>query len=746
MAIANSARTPVKLKMRGDLTANMQQYQGVEFWVVKEPLGQKYYQFPPHVYFLLTQLDGKRSVEDIIEAYHNEYSPKRIDRDQLQQLFQRFHRDGLVISDLPGQGPELLTRGTKSNRMELFSKISNVLAVRFRGVDPDRLLDRMNPYTSWLFTKTAGALFLALGLVALFSVLANWTEFQSRLPGFQAFFDWRKWYLFAGVLAFTKICHEFGHGLSCKKFGGECHEIGFMLLVMTPCLYCNVSDSWRLPSKWQRAAIGAAGMYVEVILATFATFVWWFVEPGIIQEICLQIMLVSSISTILFNGNPLLRFDGYYIMSDLLEIPNLHQKSNTALNTLLGRHWLGIQMPDDPLLPRNRMAAFAAFTVAAFLYRFFVLFSILMFLTRWLEPYGLETIGQGIAWFSLLGMVGWPSYKLYRFMSVPGRMMQMKPKRFSIVTAIAVVVIGALFFVPFPSSLNCRVIVVPTDLESVYAQEGGVVRELFVKDGDQVEVDQPIASIQSLTLEYALAEKENELNELERKRDSTLRVVALSATSSQYVNELAAINKEIAKVKELVGLLQRQLEKLKILSPIKGTVVSTPLQNEFPGKFETPLLDPQPILSGNLEGVMVARGQRLCEVANFENWEAIILLTERQKDFTRIDQNVRFKLHAFPGETIETKISSIGVADRIVQRAAKNETADNLQARVRIPDLVSELVSKTDQESVQYIAKAPIDRDSLPLQIGLDGQCRIKMPNRSLAQRLWWWFSENFGT
>ena len=138
--------------------------------------------------------------------------------------------------------------------------------------------------------------------------------------------------MFAGVLAVTKMLHEFGHGLSCKRLGGECHEIGFMLLVLTPCLYCNVSDSWRLPNKWHRAAIGAAGMYVEIILATIATFVWWYVEPGWIQDLCLQIMLVSSVSTILFNGNPLLRFDGYYILSDLLEIPKYVSKVDQSVD------------------------------------------------------------------------------------------------------------------------------------------------------------------------------------------------------------------------------------------------------------------------------------------------------------------------------------------------------------------------------------------------------------------------------
>ncbi|MEQ1902963.1 MAG: hypothetical protein ABL888_02100 [Pirellulaceae bacterium] len=746
VAPVSAAQTPVRLKMRGDLSADRQRYQGVEYWVIKEPIGQKYYQFPPHVYFLLQQLDGSRTVEQIIDRYHDEFAPKRIDREQLQQLLQRFHKDGLVISDLPGQGTELLKRGKKNKRMEWFSKLSNILAIRFRGFDPDRLLARMNPYTSWLFTKPTAIIVGVLATIALFSVLSNWAEFNARLPGFDQFFDLKKWYLFAGVLAFTKIFHEFGHGLSCKKFGGECHEIGFMLLVMTPCLYCNVSDSWRLPNKWQRATIGAAGMYIEIILATIATFVWWFAQPGLVQEICLQIMLVSSVSTVLFNGNPLLRFDGYYIISDLLEIPNLHQKSNTALTTLMGRHWLGMQLPDDPLLPRNRMVSFALFTVTAFIYRFVVLFSILMFLTRWLEPYGLESIGQGIAWMSLLGMVGMPTYKLYRFFSVPGRLMQMKPKRFTIGTICILLVLGAIFFVPFPSNLSCRVLVVPKTLEAVYARQSGAVVDLAVTNGQRVEVNQVLARLENLPLKFALTEKQNALEKLTFKRDAALRIGMLGFNGGQSLADVSAFNEEIQKLQKSIDIERRQLAWLEIRSPVAGTVVATPLAGELPGKFETPLEDRQPVVLGFHDGITIRRGERFCEIADLDQWEAIILLTERQVKFTELGQKTRIRLHALPGTTLETEIQTIGVADRLIQRQGRDEDPDALQSKIRVPDLVSELVAKVDQESVQYIAKAPIESKGVALQIGLDGQGRLRLPNRSLAQRLWWWFNENFGS
>ena len=178
------------------------------------------------------------------------------------------HRSGLVLSDSPGQGVQLKKRRDEKKRKELIGAFSNILAFRFKGFDPERLLNFMYPYCSWFFTTTATICSLILAFLALMLVIVQFDVFQARLPSFQSFFAAQNWLLIAGVLGVTKVIHEFGHGLSCKHFGGECHEMGVMFLVLTPCLYCNVSDSWMLPNRWHRAAIGAAGMYVELVIAS----------------------------------------------------------------------------------------------------------------------------------------------------------------------------------------------------------------------------------------------------------------------------------------------------------------------------------------------------------------------------------------------------------------------------------------------------------------------------------------------
>jgi putative peptide zinc metalloprotease protein len=738
-----SSEPPVKLKMRGDLTFDRQNYQGVEYWVVKEPVGQKFYQFPPNVVYLLKLLDGTRSVEQIIDSYHETHAPKRITRNDLQQLLMRFHKDGLVISDASGQGSELLRRGRKSIAMERVTSLSNILAVRYRGFDPEMILNWVIKWTWWLFTPAAVIFFMFAGAIALTSVVVNWAEFQARLPGFDAFFDVRRWYMFAAVLCFSKVLHEFGHGLSCKRLGGECHEIGFMLLVLTPCLYCNVSDSWRLPNKWHRAAIGAAGMYIEVILATIATFVWWFAEPGIVQDICLQFMLISSISTVLFNGNPLLRFDGYYIMSDVLEIPNLQQKSSKALTTLLGRHWLGLEIPDDQLMPTNRPLAFAMFTIAAFCYRWFIMFSILLFLTRWLEPYGLDSLGRGIAAFSIFGMLLWPLYRLYKYMSVPGRMHQVKKKRFSIISIVLLVVLGCLLFIPLPHQILAPVVVVPKSFETVYVQETGLLRDPLIQPGDMVEAGDVLAELENIDLAMALSEAQSELEQKRSERQIALKA-GTAGGGGEYFDMLDSIDSDIVDAQKKINDLQRRVETLKLTSKISGRVLATPYQATA---SDEAVIDPQPLLTGGNESVTAVQGQRFCEVADFSKWYAIVLLTENQLEFAHEGQGVRIKLYAEPGRVIESKIiEEIGVSDRTIGKSDRYEPVEESMRRMELPDIVSEMVAQQGQEGIQYFARVEIEKGELPFKIGYGGQARLQTRKRSLAERVMFWLNENFGS
>ena len=379
-SLVSSSSRPLTVRKRPDLTANRQFYQGTAYRVVKEPVGLQYFRFHEEEYFILNMLDGHVSLQQIKDGFEQRFAPQKITFGDLQQFIGMLHRSGLVISNSPGQGKALRERGRKKKNKETLGKFANIFALRYRGFDPEKILNGILPWFGWMFTVPA-LIFFALFLASAALLLATQYEtVYAKLPTFQQFFAADRWLILACTMAIVKVLHEFGHGLSCKKFGGECHEIGFMLLVFTPCLYCNVSDSWMLPNKWKRVWIGAAGIYVEMILASIATYVWWFTESGTtINDLCLNMMFLNVVSTVLVNGNPLLRFDGYYILMDALEIPNLRQKSTEVLKRWFQETCLGLELQDDPFQPTRGRFMFGLFTVASVIYRWVVVFSICWF-------------------------------------------------------------------------------------------------------------------------------------------------------------------------------------------------------------------------------------------------------------------------------------------------------------------------------------------------------------------------------
>src|SRR3954454_7651328 len=499
-SLVSSSSRKLPIRKRPDLKARKQRYQGRIYWVIKDPVGLQYYRFEEEEYAILQMLDGQSSLDDIAERFERDFPPQTIRTEELQQFIGMLHRSGLVITDAAGQGQQLVKRRGEKKRQELMAAGTNILSMRVKGIDPERFFNFIYPYIRWFFSVPAMVVCVTLALTALSLIIVQFDFFHSRLPDFHYFFRAQNWMWLALTLCVTKILHEFGHGLSCKHFGGECHEIGVMFLVLTPCLYCNVSDSWMLPNRWHRAAIGAAGMYVELVLASICTFIWWFTSPtSPVSYICLNVMFISSVSTLMFNANPLLRYDGYYILSDILEIPNLRQKASTILNRKLGAWCLGLEEPEDPFLPQRKQWLFATYTVASAIYRWVVTFSILYFLNRVFEPYGLKVLGQAIALGSLYGLLIQPLWNLYKFFSVPGRLGKVKSIR---VYATLLVITGAIVgigFVPLPSHVYCPLEVQARDAKSVYVTTvDGILEKTFVQPGDRVTKGQLLAQLSNI--------------------------------------------------------------------------------------------------------------------------------------------------------------------------------------------------------------------------------------------------------
>src|SRR5438067_7434231 len=363
-------RKLVRLRVRADLQITPQKYEGKTHHVVKDPVSLRYYRFNEQEYFVVKHFDGKHTLEDTQKEFERTFRPHRLTLEDLEGFAQQLLTAGLVQHETAQAGKTLYEKRRKQRRLQRIATISNILYIKLPVFDPDKILKRMLRYTRWIFTWWFLAASVGLMLSAVLLVMTHFDTFYKNLPEYQEFFQWNTILYLWIALGIVKVIHEFGHGLSCKAFGGECHEMGALFLCLSPCLYCNVSDSWTLPSKWKRIIISFAGIYVELVIAALATFVWWNAQNyPTLRHISLCVMVLCSISTVVFNANPLMRFDGYYILADWLEIPNLRDRANRMIKNITCEYGLGMEVQPEPYMETTRKALFITFAIVSYIYR-----------------------------------------------------------------------------------------------------------------------------------------------------------------------------------------------------------------------------------------------------------------------------------------------------------------------------------------------------------------------------------------
>jgi putative peptide zinc metalloprotease protein len=585
-------RKQVKLRLRPDLEIAPQRYEGRTFFIVKDPVGLRYYRFKEQEHFLLQLMDGGHTLDDAQKEFEKRFRPERLTLEDLEQFGQQLLTVGLAHNDSPQAGQQLYDRRKKRLRREWAATLTNILYIKIPIFDPDKLLRRMLPYLRWIFTTWFFALSMGVMLAAVALVLTHFETFRDKLPAYHQFFNVHTMINLWIALGAVKVIHEFGHGLSCKAFGGEVHEMGALFLCLSPCLYCNVSDAWTLPNKWHRIIISFAGIYVELIIAALATFVWWnSASYPFLNNLSLSLMVVCSVSTVVFNGNPLMRFDGYYILADWLEIPNLRDRANRFLQKLVMEHCLGIEVQREQYMTLARKWLFVSYAIVSYLYRWVVTFSILYFLWMFLKPHKLGAISAMLAMAAGGSMVGWPLWRLAQGINKRGRLPDMKSRRVLITTGVVLLVLVVFFLVPLPVSRVRQTGVVQLQPDAVVKvfvpYPGGILERVYAQNGELVEEHQVLARFHNL-------EKENELGQARTNYEiAEVRVRALQDQSdktfdtgerSRLQRDKVQAAAERDRYLEQVRGLDRALKELEIRAPRAGIVLGMPNVDEV-GKY-----------------------------------------------------------------------------------------------------------------------------------------------------------------
>jgi putative peptide zinc metalloprotease protein len=548
-------------------------------------------------------MDGKRTLDQAQKEFEKRFRPERLTLEDLEGFAQQLLQVGLAQNEAPQAGKQLYERRKKRRRSEFLQYITNILYVKIPLFDPDKLLARMLRFSvlgikpfQLIFTTGFALLSLIVMLGAILLVATNFDVFRDKLPSYEAFFSFSTVMNLWIALGVVKVIHEFGHGLSCKAFGGEVHEMGLLFLVFSPCLYCNVSDAWTLPSKWKRIIISAAGIWVELIIAAIATFVWWNTPANPwLNNMALALMIVCSISTVIFNANPLMRYDGYYVLADWLEIPNLRDRSNKFLKHLVLEHCLGVEVQPEPYMRLGRKIGFVFYAIVSYIYRWVITFWILIWMSQFLEPYRLKVVSQMLALAAVASMIGWPLYRLGKNIHKRGRLPDMKPARVTVSVCILLAVVLCFFLVPLPvSRVREKSLVelpagsfeeLPVPIVMIDRQEAPVfLDKLEVHDGQHVTQGQVLATFRNDDLEAKIealrGEHKSCLDQIIYLRDVDRQTALSPKDKSELVDRRTELNGRCAQLEGMIALCRDMKENLELKAPRSGVVMSPPRRDE----------------------------------------------------------------------------------------------------------------------------------------------------------------------
>ena len=314
--------------------------------------------------------------------------------------------------------------------------------------------------------------------------------------------------LWLGSIVLVKVLHEFGHALACRHFGARPGEMGVLLLAGVPSLYCDVSDAWKLPSKWQRMGVSAGGMAVELVIAAVAALVWRSAEPGVVRAIALSLIVVCSVGTLLINANPLLRYDGYYLLADFLEVPNLAERARGLVGGAWRRWLLGETEPVDPLLSPQKRRALWIYAILAKAYMLLVLAGLLTLMLKLARPHQLQNVVYTLAAITLVGMLlgpaddgEWRQSRRPR----PAAMGSRAPRRCCSCD-------GCRLLVPMTRRVAAPLVIVPAQAHPLFAEVAGEL-EFAAAEGAAVAAGDIVVRLRNPELELALVEAEGAVRE-----------------------------------------------------------------------------------------------------------------------------------------------------------------------------------------------------------------------------------------
>ena len=557
MQIQLENQTPGELlRLRPDLRCSLHENDGSLHYAVEDLANGGFYRIGVREWELATRLDGSTPLADVVALLQEESDGAAMTMQEAEKMARSLLSAGLVVR--VGADGEMLSGDAKAPRGAKSPVKLNPFFMRFPLIHPDRQLAAATPWCQWLLSWPFFALWILVVLGGGYCIATDWQRFAETAFIYLAPHTWI--YLLV-VWCFLKVVHEFFHGIVCKKFGGYVGSSGVALILFSPVAYVDVTSAWRFRSKWARIFTSAAGIYCELFIAGAAAIAWTNVEPGAASHLCHSIVLMASLTTLLFNANPLMRFDGYFILSDLLEIQNLYGSGQQVVKRWLRRCFLGL--PGQGPVERNpvRRWIINVYGVAAAMWRILVCCSMILLATTLFK-------GAGVL-IALLGVVSWfgiPCFRFAKSLFVGQGSSQPNLLRFTVTSALTCSIATIVLWLPWPGGVTAPAIVAYSPEEVVRAATEGFVEQVHVDAGQEVSQGQVLLTLRNheLTTEYAQAKLAVEQSEIR------LRVLL------HRQDERAAYQAEteqLSALKKQRDQLQARVDDLVVRAPNDGVVL-----------------------------------------------------------------------------------------------------------------------------------------------------------------------------
>lgn len=610
----------LRLGLLPSVRVHKQIYRGREWYVLQELGSEKYYRITPVGYQFVSRLNPKETVGEVWEAFVRDHSESAPGQEDVIHMLSQLHHSNLLFFRSKANNEAIFDRYRKQKTRENLGKLLAFLYVRVPLWDPNRFLDFWRKVLSPFFGTFSFLVWLVVVLLAGKAVVENWDALWQQGQGIFTLGNLPLLYLSIFVL---KIFHEMAHAIVCKKYGAPVHTMGIMFIVFTPLPYIDASSSWSMRSRWHRVFVGGAGMYVELFFAAIAALVWVSTGPGVINSLAFNLMIAGSVSSLLFNGNPLLRFDAYYMLADAVDIPNLYQKANQQWLYYMDRWLLGTEKSEPAAGSPSEALWLSAYGFLSFFYRLFIMTVItIMVADIWVGLGVLMIIMMTFIWLLI------PGQKLLKYLLTSPRLVRNRSRAITVSIASAGAVLVCFLTVPIPYSVKASGIVQSADIHQLFTHSGGKLVDVAVNNGDRVKKGQVLLGFQNRELEQELVITRYQIEETQWRYRRALQ--DSEEDSSPFLEQLASLQ-------DREKTLTDRLENLIIRAPVDGVWDGEDLLTRL--------------------GTNVARGTMLGRVLSVSEhrFVALVKQTQAARLFQQSLESAEIRLSGQAEKTIESR-------------------------------------------------------------------------------------------